>query len=385
MKKSNILIGLSSILMCFTVFCFIFSLSIFTQPETAGINVQGVTGKFKKMGENIIDFITPETENQKTRINNGTLVYIGGYPIGLKLYADGVIVVGTEAIDTDRGNINAAENAGFKIGDLIKTVNGKTVNSNLFVSEIIAESAGEELSFGVMRNGEYLNINFKGEYSVSENKYKAGLWIRDSSAGIGTVTFCTQDGLFAALGHAVCDIDTKETLPISRGECTDAKITGYIKGKVGTAGELCGYLETKKTGVIYSNRSIGVYGAFDDIPENCELYPIALPEEVETGHATIITTLENGEKETYNIKIEKIHHDDENAKHLVIKVTDNTLLDKTGGIIQGMSGSPILQNGKLVGAITHVLVDDPTRGYGIFAQTMLEECLSAENIQDRAS
>jgi stage IV sporulation protein B len=214
-------------------------------------------------------------------------------------------------------------------------------------------------------------FSFNSEYSISEGKFKAGIWIRDSSAGIGTVTFCTRDGYFASLGHAVCDIDTKDVVPIAQGECTNVSITGYNKGVTGKAGELCGVLESERTGDIFSNGDSGVYGKFYNVTSG-QVFPVAAKKYVSIGDAYIYTTIENNVTEKYKVSIISIDPDAPDNKNLVVEITDPVLLEKTGGIIQGMSGSPIIQNGMLVGAITHVLVDNPAKGYGIFSQTMLE-------------
>ncbi len=352
----------------------VFSSKIFINDAVADVKLYNVSGKLSEIKD---DFLNIFDDNQDVNLRNNEnakplpQVFLGGYPIGLKLYADGVVIVGTEAVDTEKGLINTAEKAGLKLGDIIKKVNETEVKSNLQISEIIEKSAGQELLFEAERNGELFKVSFRAEFSQSEQKYKAGIWIRDSSAGIGTVTFCTKNGGFASLGHAVCDIDTKSTIPISQGECTDAKLTGFIKGGNGSAGELCGYLESKRTGVIYSNDSLGVYGCFDALPENDALYEIARASEVQIGEAEIITTIENGIIERYSIVIEKIDENSSENKNLVIRITDRELIEKTGGIIQGMSGSPIIQNGKLVGAVTHVFLNDATGGFGIFAETML--------------
>lgn len=376
-KARKILLSLSGILLSFLLMFSVFSSSVLGESEFADVNISGVNGSLKEFGENFFSIFSvgSEKQNSSEKISDTdnyeeTLVYLGGYPVGLKLYADGVVIVGTESVDTANGNVNTADRAGLKVGDIIKKVNNETVSTNNQVSEIIENSGGENISFYVERDGKSFEVTFKSEFSVSENKYKAGLWIRDSSAGIGTVTFCTQDGYFAALGHAVCDIDTKTALPISQGECTDAEITGCIKGSNGSAGELCGYLDRDSTGYIYSNEDIGVYGEFFSVKENYPLYPIAKSSEVKTGEAEIYTTLDNGAIEKYTVAIEKIDADSKENKNLIIKVTDNGLIEKTGGIIQGMSGSPIIQNGKIIGAVTHVFLNEPTGGYGIFAETM---------------
>lgn len=373
MKKSKVLFSLFSILLSCILMVSLFSSSYFDEPAQANVRIDGVKSRIYEFSEDIISkFSLPEDTSQsqpKTKITQK--VYVGGFPVGLKLYADGVVIVDTESVDTESGMVDTAKRANLKVGDIIKEINGERVTTNKRVSEIIEQSNGEEISLLVSRDGENLNVNFKTEYSVSEGKFKAGIWIRDSSAGIGTVTFCTEKGYFAALGHAVCDIDTKQVIPISQGETTNVSIVNYIKGKSGCAGELCGYLEAEKTGEVYYNGDLGVYGKFNELPET-GIYEIATADEVETGEATIFATLENGVTEEFKIQITGIDKKSEENKHLVIKVIDENLINKTGGIIQGMSGSPIIQNGKLVGAVTHVFLNDPAGGYGIFAETMLE-------------
>lgn len=359
----------------------VFSSRLFKSEAVADVKLYNVSGKLTEIKDDFLNIFNDkkgEDTNKTKSVLQLPKVFVGGYPVGLKLYADGVVVVGTEAVDTKNGLVNTADKAGLKLGDIIKKVNGETINSNLRVSEIIEKSAGQELIFQVTRNEKSFDVTFKAEFSESEQKYKAGIWIRDSSAGIGTVTFCMQDGAFASLGHAVCDIDTKSTIPISQGECTDAKITGFIKGQNGTAGELCGYLDNERSGVVFSNDNLGVYGCFDSLPENQTLYEISPRESVETGEAEIITTVENGTTEAFSVIIEKIDSKSTDNKNLVIRVTDRDLIEKTGGIIQGMSGSPIIQNGKIIGAVTHVYLNDPTGGYGIFAETMLEKLESVK-------
>lgn len=319
--------------------------------------------------------------NSPTKNENNTeaKVYLGGFPIGIKLYCDGVIIVDTQDVAVSGGYENPAQKAGLLKGDIIKSIDGKKVTRNSEVSQIIEASNGKQLKMQILRNGELKNVVFSSVYSTVSGQYKAGLWIRDSSAGIGTVTFYTEDGEFASLGHAVCDVDTGELLPIESGETTDAKITGFYKGKVGTAGELCGILESKSTGEIAVNDGIGIYGVFDTVDTTRPLYPIARKNEIKSGAAQIVTTIENGKEQAFNIEIERIDYASDEHKNLVIKVTDENLISKTGGIVQGMSGSPIIQNGKLIGAITHVFLNDPTGGYGIFAETMLE---TADGLSD---
>lgn len=377
MKKRKILLSLLSILMSGILMFTVFSSSVFKE----NISLADVKTGMTKLGINNFsdliywrlfnndDYIAPENDKKERSIET---VYLGGFPVGLKLYSDGVVIVGTEGVDTESGLVNPAERAGIKVGDIIKEINGEAVKTNKRVSEIIENSRGEEIEIKVKRNDKMLSFNFNSEYSVSEEKYKAGLWIRDSSAGIGTVTFCTSDGRFASLGHAVCDIDTGEVVPIDKGQSTEVNITGYYKGVPGDAGELCGVLERDVTGDVYYNGSLGVYGEFNSLPDT-PMYEIAPSDEVYDGGAVIYTTLENGITESYTIQILKVDRSKGENKNLLIKVTDKDLLEKTGGIIQGMSGSPIIQNGRIVGAVTHVLVDSPEKGYGIFAETMLDK------------
>ncbi len=374
MKLKKAFLSLLSIILCGALLFGVFSAQSFRNTALADVKLSGVTGRLQKIGEEFFDVINKDSEITRQRAvseNKYEMVYLGGYPVGLKLYADGVIVVGTESVDTSMGDINPAAVAGLRIGDIIKSVNGEKVNTNHQVSYFIEKSQGENLQFEILRGSEILNVTFKGAFSVSESKYKAGLWIRDSSAGIGTVTFCRTDGYFASLGHAVCDIDTKEILPISEGECTNVNITGIQKGSASVTGELCGILEREETGEVYYNGHLGVYGNFDDVTKT-ELYEIALPDEVKMGEATVYTTVENGVLTQFEIEIISIDKNSDENKNLIIKVCDKELIEKTGGIVQGMSGSPIVQNGKIIGAVTHVFLNDPTGGYGIFASTMYE-------------
>lgn len=373
MKKRKVLLSFLSFVLTSLLLVFVLSSENFIGEETVNISINGVSRSIQRLGDNILNIFDNDKENKISpkKTDTNELVYIGGYPIGLKLYADGVVIVGTEAIDTDNGSVNTAEKAGLKIGDIIKKIDGKTVKMNTEVSQAVENSNGEALTFTVERNGKSFEVSFETAYSISEGKYKAGLWIRDSSAGIGTVSFVTQDGYFASLGHAVCDIDTKTCIPISSGECTVANITGFIKGVQGSAGELCGYLENETIGKVYSNCDIGVYGEFDDLPQG-QLYPIANDDEITQGKATVITTCSSGDTAEYEIEIQSVNLSSSDNKHLVLKVTDSNLIAKTGGIVQGMSGSPIIQNGKIIGAVTHVFLNDATGGYGITARTMLQ-------------
>lgn len=354
--------------------------NVITEAVTSNANKTDIKDKLTDFGTSFIKnyFYSESNEsdinNSSVKIQNNTnqSVYLGGFPIGIKLYCDGVIIVDTQDVETSGNYENPAQKAGLLKGDIIKSIDGVKVTRNSEVSKIIEDSNGRQLKMQILRKGEIKNVVFSSVYSSVSGQYKAGLWIRDSSAGIGTVTFYTEDGEFASLGHAVCDVDTGEILPIQSGETTDAQITGYYKGKVGTAGELCGLLETKETGKILVNESYGIYGVFDNVDTTRALYPLANKNEIKSGAAQIVTTIDNNKQEVFNIQIERIDYASTDNKNLVIKVVDENLISKTGGIVQGMSGSPIIQEGKIIGAITHVFLNDPTGGYGIFAETMLD-------------
>lgn len=370
----------------FSIFCVFVLLVATTSGDAFSLSVSNnannlnVKGKITDIGNSLLQSFLDENldstnsnSSTKNENNTKTKVYVGGFPIGIKLYCDGVIVVDTQDVETSSGYQNPSQNAGLVKGDIIKAINGEKVTQNSEVSKIIEKSNGTPLELTILRNGKEKKLTFSSVYSSVSGQYKAGLWIRDSSAGIGTVTFVTENGAFAALGHAVCDIDTGDIMPLSYGETTKAEITGYYKGTKGTAGELCGVLESGKTGKIILNESIGIYGVFENVDKNKTLYELANKNEIEIGQAKIITTVENGKREEFNIEIERIDYASTDNKNLIIKVVDENLISKTGGIIQGMSGSPIIQNGKLIGAVTHVFLNDPTGGYGIFAETMLEK------------
>lgn len=299
----------------------------------------------------------------------------GGTPFGIKLLTAGVLVVGLNSIATEDGMVNPAKDAGLSVGDTILSINGKSVSSNSEISEIVQESQGNELAVEFSRNGDTQTLIVTPVISKTDQKAKVGIWVRDSSAGIGTVTFYNPaNGLFAGLGHAVCDVDTGDILPISYGEVVPATISGVTKGSVGSAGSLIGmFTSDEQLGEVLYNTQCGIFGTLDD---NQDIYgdaiPMAFKQDVHTGTAAILSTVDGDKPKEYEIEIQEINTDDATmTKNMIIKVTDQDLLDKTGGIVQGMSGSPIIQDGKLVGAVTHVFVNDPTKGYGIFAENMI--------------
>lgn len=378
--KKSVLKSAIAIFSSFLILIMVVNNGTVPQAVTSNVVKTNIKDKISNFSYEIIEGYfkngnSEESTNNSSAENENNaeeLVYIGGFPIGIKLYCDGVIVVDTQNVETSGEFLNPAQKAGIVKGDIIKSIDGTRVSTNSEVSKIIEASNGKPLKIEILRNNQIKTVTFSSVYSTVAGQYKAGLWIRDSSAGIGTVTFYTKEGEFASLGHAVCDVDTGELLPILSGETTSAKITGCYKGKSGSAGELCGLLESDSTGKIFYNKSIGIYGVFNKVDTTKSLYPLCRKNEIKMGAAQIITTVENGKQEAFNVEIERIDYGSKENKNLVIKVVDENLIAKTGGIIQGMSGSPIIQNGKLIGAVTHVFLNDPTGGYGIFAETMLD-------------
>lgn len=296
-------------------------------------------------------------------------------PFGVKFYTDGVLVVGFCDIETTSGRMNPAYNAGIRMKDVITHIDGKELSGSGELTEQVENSDGKPIRLRCRRGEETFEVTVTPILSESEGIYKTGIWVRDSGAGIGTVSFIVpESNYFTGLGHGICDIDTGELLKIGRGTIMDVTISGITKGVSGTPGEIKGFFNSGKTGTLLGNNECGVYGIFGSCPATVsEPLPIALRGEISEGEAFIYCTLDNNEIGKYTIEIRNINRSAAEGKCFTVKVTDEKLLSKTGGIIQGMSGSPIIQNGKLVGAVTHVFINDPTTGYGIFIENMLNQ------------
>lgn len=301
-------------------------------------------------------------------------VIVCGTPFGVKMFTDGVMVVGLSEIETAEGLLCPARTSGLQKGDIIHSIDGITVYTNEDVASCIESCGGKCLTVSVLRNDEPMVLSVTPQKTAAENNYKAGFWVRDSSAGIGTLTFYDPDTeVFAGLGHAICDSDTGEILPLLSGDVVSACISSVKKGTVGTPGELGGsFIFSQTLGTLEINDETGLYGTASE--QLCGTsYPVAPKQTVREGAATILSTVDGMTAEEYSITIKKISlTEDTLTKNMVIEVTDPKLIETTGGIVQGMSGSPILQDGKLVGAVTHVFINDPTKGYAIFAENMLE-------------
>ena len=311
---------------------------------------------------------------RKTKVYAGKRRYVTlcGTIYGIKLYSGGVIVISTEFIETEEGRKNPGEDAGIKSGDIVKKINNKAVNSNKDISKICKESSGKELIFTIERNGKTISIPLKTVKEKSSGVYKAGLWVRDSTAGIGTMTFYEREtGIFASLGHAICDIDTGINLPLSRGTAVEARILGCSQGTDSEAGELRGAFLHNDIGDLCINSECGIYGKLYSCDKNAPVFPVATSSEVRPGKAKILFSVIDGEPQYYDVEITRIIDKESKQKNMSVKITDEKLLKITGGIVQGMSGTPLIQDGKFVGAITHVFVGVPEEGYAIFAENML--------------
>ena len=306
----------------------------------------------------------------------GRMVVPLGRAVGVKLFSDGVIVVGMSDVDTGNGAVNPARDCGLQTGDIITHINSEEVDSIEEVREVLQELEGEPMSIRATRGDEQVQMTVRAVQCASDGTYKLGAWIRDSMAGIGTMTFYDpKSGCFGALGHGVSDSDTALLMPLESGSILYAEVAGVQKGECGAPGLLQGRFETlRDLGELSANTDCGIFGTLQDkeMVEGRRAVPVAAREEVEVGEATILSNIAGAEVKEYSIKITRIFSESErDTRDFMIEVTDPELLEVTGGVVQGMSGSPIIQNGKFVGAVTHVLVNDPTTGYAISAERML--------------
>lgn len=308
----------------------------------------------------------------------------GGMAFGVKFFTEGAIVLGTTGVNTASGVVSPAKDAGLRAGDIIIRAGGSVFESASELTDIISGSGGKQIVIAYMRNGVEQTATVTPARDSENGCFRIGVFVRDSTAGIGTVTFIDPITLaFGGLGHGIYDSETSVLLPLLRGAVVDVEITDVVKSYPNSPGELRGNFGKVVAGSLYSNTEQGVFGAFNSLPKTeRKPIPVASRAEVCEGDASVLTTLSDGGIKEYSVRIEQIYSSSGSTKNFLIKVTDNDLVAKTGGIVQGMSGSPIIQNGKLVGAVTHVLVNEPTLGYGIFIENMLN---SAEKAAKKSS
>ena len=300
----------------------------------------------------------------------------GGIPVGVYVETDGVFVIGTGEIETEYGQMESPVKNILKTGDYIVRAGGIQIASKQGLIKFMEDFQGEELILGIRRNEEYLEVAVRPV--TGTNGAQLGVWVRDDTQGVGTLTYVSMDQKFGALGHGISDVDSELLMEVSEGKLYDCEIFEITKGQRGTPGKLSGkivYSPDNLFGNVTGNLSGGIYGTANNRLMQrleCEPMPIALKQEVSEGEAVILSSV-SGELKEYRVEIKKLHRgEDDVNKGMELTVIDSELLALTGGIVQGMSGSPIIQDGKLVGAVTHVLVNDPTRGYGIFIENMLE-------------
>jgi stage IV sporulation protein B len=306
----------------------------------------------------------------------------GGQSIGVKLNARGVLVVGHHLIQTENGKVSPGEIAGIKVGDMITEINGKEIERMSDVAPFIQNSGrtGEPLDIVILRDSKYIRTKLTPVKDKSNSSYRIGLYIRDSAAGIGTMTFVHPGTMkYGALGHVISDNDTKKPIEVEDGQIVRSTVTSIQRGSNGDPGEKLARFSPDRQviGNITTNSPFGIFGKMNTILRNDimdKALPIALSHQVKEGPAKILTVIEKDKVEAFDVEIiSSIPQKFPATKGIVVKITDKRLLEKTGGIVQGMSGSPIIQNGKLIGAVTHVFVNDPTSGYGVHIEWMLNE------------
>jgi stage IV sporulation protein B len=303
-------------------------------------------------------------------------VIVGGEPFGLKLYCKGVMVTHFESFVSNGKKVCPSKDSGFKINDIITNAENTEIKSNEQLNSIVKNSKGKTINFKVLRKNKRLIIKTKPELN-NDNQYYIGLWARDSCAGIGTISYYNPENKsYGALGHAICDIDTGSVIPSDNGEILKAKITSVTKSKNSNIGTLNGFFTDTTIGNIKTNSPIGIYGNTVNINKK-DFIKTSNSSEIKPGKAVLITTINGTTPKQYDIEIINICNDNNKSnRNFVVEIKDKRILNSTGGIVQGMSGSPILQNGKLAGALTHVFLNDCKKGYGIFIENMLNKNMS---------
>lgn len=352
--------------------------------ETSSNSSQSLTKQAGKSTLEVSLFDSINIKNVNVDVLPKTTVIPVGNIAGVKLYTNGVLVVGMSEIEGyDNKKYKPYENKGIKEGDTIVKIDEKLINSTEDLIETVNNSQGRDIKVQYIHQEETKECSIS-PVKTSNSQYKLGLWVRDSAAGVGTVSFYEPTSkTFGALGHGITDIDTNELINIASGEFVTTRILNITKGESGNPGKIQGTVENQTNiGKIYKNSKFGIYGKVDNLSslniDTSKEMEVALREEIKTGKATILCSLDNQQPQEYEIEIEKINKENNyDNKSMQIKITDQKLLEKTGGIIQGMSGSPVIQNGKFVGAVTHVLVNDPTKGYAVFGDIMLKQSKNA--------
>ncbi len=370
--------------MSVSVVCFILIFSFAFSPLLYGISVK--THAAIPQNEAEFDYATVMSEPRiySQSIGNAPCLssaelksmklYVGGIPFGVKFMTEGILIVGFCDISSSGKKANPSQSAGLRAGDRIISIDGHELLSSMDLSKRIDESRGKTVSVVYLRNNKRYTTSLTPIYCAEEECYKSGVYVKDNGAGIGTVTYVDPQTLsFGGLGHGICEGENGNLVPIQRGSIVDVSINGAVKGKVGAPGEVKGSFKAGKIGTLLKNTNCGIYGVYAALPKGLSASPISLcpKNELKEGKAYIYCTLDDSGPQRYEIEISRINKGSTEGKSFTVKVIDPALLRKTGGIVQGMSGSPIIQNDKLIGAVTHVLVAGPTKGYGISIEKML--------------
>jgi stage IV sporulation protein B len=342
-------------------------------------NLNGISTGKTNLELKLLGMLT--VKNYNVNVVNRPQLIPGGNTIGVRLNTKGVLVVAiTDVIDIDGNRISPAKDAGLKIGDSIIKINDIKINDAQEVVKILNDIKDKTIKLTILRNKNEFETSSIPVKCLQDNSYRLGIWVRDKTTGIGTLTYLNRNSNdFGALGHGIIDVDTGKLLSVEDGLVVDARVSDIELGKRGTPGEIKGvfYRSDEVFGRIKLNNEFGIYGKIEDdyiIKNKNKSIPIGFKEEVKEGKAHILTTLENNEIEKFEILITKTNNQSKSdEKSMVIKITDEKLLNITGGIVQGMSGSPIIQDNKIIGAVTHVFVNDPTKGYGLYIEWMLEQ------------
>lgn len=316
--------------------------------------------------------------------NGKNYVRIGGYPIGISIKAQGLIVAAKGSVTTQNGDVCPLEKSKIDKGDVLVSLNGEKVDSLYKLKKTLFELANPKITFEYLHDNTIIKDTAVLAKDKTDGKYKLGLALKEDVGGVGTLTFVTQDGKFAALGHKIADGDTGLEKELNEGKIYNASVSGVEKGERGKAGGLIADVNrlSKSIGEICDNTEIGLYGKYTATADG-DLYRIASKGEARVGKAQVLTTVDGSSPKFYDVEIVKVISQSEAAeKGMVVKVSDKELIAKTGGIVQGMSGSPIVQDGILIGAITHVFVQDPTRGYAVHSRFMLEKAQSVDCFGD---
>lgn len=291
----------------------------------------------------------------------------GGETIGIEVHSKGVLVVGFYKVD----NNYIGKDSGFRLGDIITRVNNRSVNDINSMMREINGSRSSSVKFEILRDNKVKEINMN--LIIEDNTFKTGLYVKDQINGLGTLSFILEDNKFGGLGHEIMESNTLDKFEISNGEIYDATVSSFVKSYNGQAGEKnATYDKSEVTGIITDNETTGIYGTYNGSILDKEYVDIGTPEEVVTGKAYIRTEIDADIVDEFEINILNINMRDE-TKNILFEIVDQRLLDRTGGVVQGMSGSPIMQNGKMIGVVNYVIVNDPSKGYGIFISRMLKE------------